>query len=96
MMDPSGGFDDTEEQWKSAWSRHYQVNVQAPARLMRAAVRHFRTRAGGVNHTDVELGRTARCHKPEDDRLCSVKKCDKGCGSVGLREAMPGTVFTPT
>ena len=48
MMDPSGGFDDTEEQWKSAWSRHYQVNVQAPARLMRAAVRHFRTRAGGV------------------------------------------------
>lgn len=48
MMDPSGGFDDTEEEWNAAWSRHYQVNVQAPARLMRAAVRHFRTRAGGV------------------------------------------------
>ena len=48
MMDPSGGFDDTEEQWNAAWSSHYQVNVQAPARLMRAAVRHFRTRGGGV------------------------------------------------
>ena len=48
MMDPSGGFDDSEEQWNDAWSRHYQVNVQAPARLMRAAIRHFRTRGGGV------------------------------------------------
>ena len=48
MMEPSGGFDDTEEQWNAAWRRHYQVNVQAQARLMRAAVRHFRARGGGV------------------------------------------------
>jgi len=48
MMDPSGGIDDVEANWNSAWTRHYQVNVQAQARLMRAAVRHFRTRGGGV------------------------------------------------
>ena len=48
MMDPSGGIDDSEEIWNSAWDRHYQVNVQAPARLIRAAVRHFRSRGGGV------------------------------------------------
>lgn len=48
MMDPAGGIDDTEDVWISAWDRHYQVNVQAPARLMRAAVRHFRSRGGGV------------------------------------------------
>ena len=48
MMNPIGGFDDTDEQWNEAWWRHYQVNVQAPARLMRAAVRHFFTRGGGV------------------------------------------------
>lgn len=48
MMEPLGGFDDTEEQWNASWHRHYQVNVQAPARLMRAAVRHFRSRGGGV------------------------------------------------
>lgn len=48
MMDPSGGIDDEEEVWTSAWDRHYQVNVQAPARLIRAAVRHFRSRGGGV------------------------------------------------
>ena len=48
MMHPAGGFDDSEESWNDAWSRHYQVNVQAPARLMRAAVRHFRRRGGGV------------------------------------------------
>ena len=48
MMDPSGGIDDAEDSWNTAWNRHYQVNVQAQARLMRAAVRHFRTRGGGV------------------------------------------------
>lgn len=48
MMDPSGGIDDDEESWNAAWQRHLQVNVQAPARLMRAAVRHFRERGGGV------------------------------------------------
>lgn len=48
MMEPAGGFDDTEERWNDAWGRHYQVNVQAQARLMRAAVRHFRRRGGGV------------------------------------------------
>lgn len=48
MMVPSGGVDDSEESWNSGWQQHYQVNVQAPARLMRAAVRHFRRRGGGV------------------------------------------------
>lgn len=48
MMDPSGGIDDVEASWNAAWARHYQVNVQAQARLMRAAVRHFKTRSGGV------------------------------------------------
>lgn len=48
MMEPRGGFDDPEDEWNGAWRRHYQVNVQAPARLMRAAVRHFRTRGAGV------------------------------------------------
>ena len=48
MMSPIGGIDDTDEQWDTAWWRHYQVIVQAQARLMRAAVRHFLTRGGGV------------------------------------------------
>ena len=48
VMMPSGGIDDSEENWQNAWALHYQVNVQAQARLMRAAVRHFRTRGGGV------------------------------------------------
>ena len=48
VMSPSGGIDDSEQNWRSAWALHYQVNVQAQARLMRAAVRHFRTRGGGI------------------------------------------------
>lgn len=48
MMEPAGGIDDDEESWNRAWQKHLQVNVQAQARLMRAAVRHFRQRGGGV------------------------------------------------
>jgi NAD(P)-dependent dehydrogenase (short-subunit alcohol dehydrogenase family) len=48
MMSPHGGIDDDESVWADSWRRHLQVNVQAPSRLMRAAVRHFRQRAGGV------------------------------------------------
>ena len=48
FMDPSGGIDDHEDNWERSWTTHLQVNVQAQARLMRAAVRHFRTRGGGV------------------------------------------------
>jgi len=48
IMEPMGGIDDDEDSWNASWARHYQINVQAQARLMRAAVRHFRTRDGGV------------------------------------------------
>lgn len=48
MMDPSGGIDDPDEEWDAAWQTHYRVNVLAPARLMRQAVKHFRKRGGGV------------------------------------------------
>lgn len=48
IMDPSGGIDDSEENWNAAWALHYQVNVQAQARLMRAAVKHFNARGGGI------------------------------------------------
>jgi NAD(P)-dependent dehydrogenase (short-subunit alcohol dehydrogenase family) len=48
MMWPHGGVDDDDESWDKSWQEHYQVNVQAPARLMRSAVRHFRASGGGV------------------------------------------------
>lgn len=48
MMVPAGGVDDSDEEWNAAWRAHYLVNVLAPARLMRQAVRHFRSRGGGV------------------------------------------------
>ncbi len=48
MMWPHGGVDDDEETWLRSWEQHHQVNVLAQARLMRAAVRHFRERGGGI------------------------------------------------
>lgn len=44
-----GGFDDDDDTWDVSWSAQLQVNVTAPARLMRHAVRHWRDKAtGGV------------------------------------------------
>lgn len=48
MMDPAGGIDDGDADWFRAWDAHYRVNVLAPARMMRQAVRHFRSNGGGV------------------------------------------------
>ena len=48
MMEPVGGVDCEDEAWDRSWALHHQVNTQAPARLMRSAVRHFRGRGGGV------------------------------------------------
>jgi NAD(P)-dependent dehydrogenase (short-subunit alcohol dehydrogenase family) len=43
-----GGLDDSAEAWADSWSSQWQVNVMAPAWLMRCAVHHFRERGGGV------------------------------------------------
>lgn len=48
MMEPTGGIEDPAADWDAAWDRHYAVNVLGPARLMRAAVRHFRGRGGVI------------------------------------------------
>ena len=42
------GVDDDDETWDRSWSEQLQVNVVAPARLMRGAVRHWRATGGGV------------------------------------------------
>lgn len=43
-----GGFDEPDPAWDRAWAEMLQINVVAPARLMRAAVRHWRGSGGGV------------------------------------------------
>jgi NAD(P)-dependent dehydrogenase (short-subunit alcohol dehydrogenase family) len=40
--------DDDDAAWLEAWNAQWQVNVLAPARLMRAAVPVFRRQGGGV------------------------------------------------
>jgi NAD(P)-dependent dehydrogenase (short-subunit alcohol dehydrogenase family) len=43
-----GGIDDDESAWDAVWEATLQVNVLAPARLLRYAVPHFRERGGGI------------------------------------------------
>ena len=43
-----GGIDDTDEAWDTVWDETWRVNVLAPARLMRNAVRHYRDTGGGM------------------------------------------------
>jgi len=43
-----GGIDEDLAQWDHAWEESMQVNVLAPARLLRRAVRDFRDSGGGT------------------------------------------------
>ena len=43
-----GGIDDTDDAWDRVWEETLRVNVLAPARLMRNAVRHFELTGGGI------------------------------------------------
>lgn len=48
IMPFRGGIYDDKGEWDDAWTRCWQVNVKAPADLMREAVRHFREAGGGI------------------------------------------------
>ncbi|MFN0043114.1 MAG: SDR family NAD(P)-dependent oxidoreductase [Alphaproteobacteria bacterium] len=48
VMHWNGGIDEPDEVWDRVWHDTMQVNVYAPARLTRAALRHFRDRKGGI------------------------------------------------
>jgi len=43
-----GGIEDDEAAWDRVWETTMSVNVLAPARLLRHAVRHFSERGGGI------------------------------------------------
>jgi NAD(P)-dependent dehydrogenase (short-subunit alcohol dehydrogenase family) len=44
----AGGIEDSEESWDDVWDEALRVNVLAPVRLMRHAVRHYLERGGGT------------------------------------------------
>jgi NAD(P)-dependent dehydrogenase (short-subunit alcohol dehydrogenase family) len=48
VMDFSGGIDAPLEHWDAVWDTAFDVNVKAPARLMRRAVQHFLATGGGA------------------------------------------------
>ena len=48
VMRIGGGIEDSEEAWDRVWDEALRVNVLAPARLMRHAVRHYLEAGGGV------------------------------------------------
>lgn len=43
-----GGIDDSDDAWDEVWEETFKVNVLAPTRLMRNAVRHYRDAGGGM------------------------------------------------
>jgi len=48
VMRLEGGIDDSDAVWDRVWAEALQVNVLAPARLMRHAVRHYLEHRGGI------------------------------------------------
>ena len=48
VMRLAGGIDDEDAVWDAVWDEALRVNVLAPARLMRNAVRHYLEAGGGI------------------------------------------------
>ena len=48
VMSFDGGIDEPVETWDAVWRETLQVNLLAPGRLLRQAIRHFRERKGGT------------------------------------------------
>jgi NAD(P)-dependent dehydrogenase (short-subunit alcohol dehydrogenase family) len=48
VMRLMGGIEDDDTQWDEVWAEALNVNVLAPARLMRHAVRHYLGTGGGI------------------------------------------------
>lgn len=48
VMPQGAGPESAEADWDAAWAAAVQVNLLAPARLMRAAVRHYLAAGGGA------------------------------------------------
>jgi NAD(P)-dependent dehydrogenase (short-subunit alcohol dehydrogenase family) len=48
IMVPEGSIDEELDSWDRAWEESMQVNVMAPARMLRRAVRDFRASGGGT------------------------------------------------
>ncbi len=48
VMLENGPIDADDDEWDAVWEESLQVNVLAPARLLRDATRHFRDNGGGV------------------------------------------------
>ena len=73
VMRLAGGIEADDEEWDRVWAEALQVNVMAPARLMRHAVSHYR-RAGRRHHRDgLELGGAARAGQSGAPGLCASK-----------------------
>jgi NAD(P)-dependent dehydrogenase (short-subunit alcohol dehydrogenase family) len=47
-MVAEGGIDEELDAWDQSWEESMQVNVMAPARMLRRAVRDFRSSGGGM------------------------------------------------
>jgi NAD(P)-dependent dehydrogenase (short-subunit alcohol dehydrogenase family) len=44
----AGGIEEDEAEWDDVWEKTLQVNVRAPADLMREAVHHYKANGGGI------------------------------------------------
>ena len=78
VMRLAGGIEAEDAEWDSVWDETLRVNVLAPARLMRHAVRHFLAAGGGRCHR-LELGGTAWARQSRAHGLQRVE----GCGARG-------------
>jgi NAD(P)-dependent dehydrogenase (short-subunit alcohol dehydrogenase family) len=79
IMRQTGGISDPIEEWDAAWTEETMtVNVHAPARLMRHAVRDWLGTETRLDHRYRQLGDHPRHLEPRRHCLCGLQGRDFG------------------
>ncbi|MDQ0390513.1 SDR family NAD(P)-dependent oxidoreductase [Labrys monachus] len=90
----NGGVDESDETWDAVWAETLQVNVLAPARLVRRAVKHYRDHGGGILVTISSWGAQRGVTNPATMAYAASKAAVKAMAQTVARAHARDNILT--
>ncbi|SHO66757.1 NAD(P)-dependent dehydrogenase, short-chain alcohol dehydrogenase family [Pseudoxanthobacter soli DSM 19599] len=94
IMRWNGGIEEDDETWDAVWAETLQVNVLAPARLMRRALKHFLANGGGILVTISSWGAQRGVTNPATMAYAASKAAVKAMAQTVARAYAKDNVLT--
>jgi NAD(P)-dependent dehydrogenase (short-subunit alcohol dehydrogenase family) len=90
----NGGIDEDDETWDAVWAETLQVNVLAPARLVRRAIKHYRGQGGGILITISSWGAQRGVTNPATMAYAASKAAVKAMAQTVARAHARDNILT--